>query len=209
MTRSIRRGRLAVPVIVTVALVAGALMFSSDHRRPSSVDSPETSHRSGDREEAVQAAIKGATAPQDWLYLSDDEIRHALDTITTPRSRERLADAAIEEVTVARASLATATGPVWWLVRPLAWQVESFDGTHATVSVWVVRILSARDVAAPQSSYATIEIDLEWSTKRWLIDDLTEARGPTPAAAPAEAAWGSRELDMALDGFTRVGEDGS
>lgn len=39
---------------------------------------------------------------------------------------------------MARDQLTGSQGPIWWLVRPLAWSVEHFSTTESRVSVWTI-----------------------------------------------------------------------
>jgi hypothetical protein len=107
---------------------------------------------------------------------------------------------------------------VWWLVRPLAWRVESFATDQARVAVWVVTILSAAEVAAPQAEYATITLDLAWvngdpgdddrdgdrQEGDWRVDAVRDTPGPTPMTGPHDQPWDSVPFDEALAGFTRM-----
>lgn len=203
------RRRLALIVGGTLmAIVVLVVTLGARSEGPSGHDQTETKGapaEMGERADAVTAALEVAPATQDWLYLADADVRAELDRIATTAAAPRLAQTAASSAAAARESLSGATGPVWWLVRPLAWRVEAFDGRHARVSVWEIQILAARDVAAPQSRYRTVEVDLEWSDGRWLLSDLAEADGPAATPAPGEEVWDSHTFDQALEGFTRVG----
>ena len=135
---------------------------------------------SDDEEGAVAAAVSYSTAAQRWLYFTDDEIRAAVDEIATPVAVPRMADDIVLEVSMARDQLGESSGRVWWLVRPLAWNVETFDGDQARVAVWVVTILSAAEVAAPQSEFLTVTVDLAWLDGDWRVDGVRDHLGPTP-----------------------------
>lgn len=204
-----RRVALLVGAFATFVAVLLTLRPSTEEaggRRP--MDAKGSPADRGERADAVTAALEAAPAAQDWLYLADTDIRAEIDRIATETAAPRLAHAAIVNAAAARESLQGAAGPVWWIIRPLAWRVETFDGHRATVSVWEIQILAARDVAAPQSRYRTLQIDLEWTEGRWLISDLNESNGPAATPAPGEEAWDSRTFDQALEGFTRVGVEG-
>ena len=153
---------------------------------------------------AVAAATVFATASQRWLYFTDDEIRAAVEQIATPAAAERLAEDVVAEVAVTRERLGASPGRVWWLARPLAWEVEVFDKDEARVSVWVVTVLSAAEVAAPQSEWMTVTVDLEWRTGDWHVDSVRDASGPTPMTGPNDRPWNAEPFDDALSGFTRV-----
>lgn len=157
-----------------------------------------------DEDGAVAAAVSYATAAQRWLYFSEDEIRSAVSEIATPIAAPRMADELVLDVSTAREQLATSPGRIWWLVRPLAWRVEHHDVDEARVSVWVVTILSASGVAAPQSEFSTITIDLAWVDGDWRVDGVRDTPGPTPINGPQDQPWDAEPFDDALDGFTRL-----
>ncbi|MEI2815855.1 MAG: hypothetical protein V9E99_05295 [Microthrixaceae bacterium] len=94
--------------------------------RPSKAVSQTTAGFARDENGAVAAAVAYATAPQRWLYLTDEEIAAAVTEIATPAAGPHLADEVVADVSAARERLVRSPGRVWWLVRPLAWRVESF-----------------------------------------------------------------------------------
>lgn len=153
---------------------------------------------------AVVAAVAFAAASQRWLYFTDDEIRDAVEQIATPAAAARMADDVVAEVSAARQQLGASSGRVWWLVRPLAWELESHDDREARVSVWVVTVLSAAEVAAPQSEWATVTLDLAWVDGGWRVDAIRDSPGPTPIIGPRDRAWDAVPFDDALRGFTRM-----
>lgn len=225
-------GRRRSPVVVIVvgavatAVVVGAVLMragepgSTEDRGPATgargvdpeVERNDASDRAatpgaGADTDPVDAAIAHVTASQEWLYFTDGELDAAIRSVTTPASADRLATEALAEVAIARDRLGGSSGRVWWIVRPLAWQVDHQAGDSARVSVWVVTILSAVDVAAPQSEFATVTVDVELVDGEWLVDDVLETPGPTPMTGPMDLAWDAVPFDDALDGFTRIGAD--
>jgi hypothetical protein len=153
---------------------------------------------------AVAAAVAFATASQRWLYFTDEEIAAAVAEIATPVAAPRLAEDVVADVSMARDQLGQSQGRVWWLVRPLAWRVEDFRYPEARVSVWTVTILSAAGVAAPQSEYVTVSLDLAWVDGDWRVDGVRDTPGPTPITGPQDQPWDAEPFDQALDGFTRI-----
>ena len=159
---------------------------------------------SNDEPGAVAAAVSYATAAQRWLYFSDAEIRAAVAEIATPVAAPRMADDLVLDVSMARDQLGASPGRVWWLVRPLAWRVENFDDDQARVAVWVVTILSAAEVAAPQSEFMTVTVDLAWVGDDWRVDGVRDHPGPTPMTGPQDQPWDALPFDETLAGFTRL-----
>ena len=226
--RSVRGSRPGVvaAAIVVLALVVGVFLLRGSIGAPSAFgrddSSPTAPGRStdasgasrdaasspvgvgSDQGSAVAAAVAYATASQRWLYLSDDAIRAAIAEIATPAAADGLADDVVADVSKARGELARASGPIWWFVRPLAWRVESFRDTEARVSVWIVAILSAAGVAAPQSEFLTVTLDLERVDGVWRVDDVRNTSGPTPITGPHDQPWDAEPFDDALDGFHRI-----
>ncbi len=157
-----------------------------------------------DEHGAVVAAVAFATASQRWLYFTDDEIRAAVEQIAAPSAAPRLTDDVVSEVSTARERLGASSGRVWWLVRPLAWEVEVRTDDEARVSVWVVTVLSAAEVASPQSEWMTVTLDLAWFDDDWRVDAVRDAPGPTPIIGPNDRPWDAEPFDNTLSGFTRM-----
>ena len=153
---------------------------------------------------AVAAAVAYATASQRWLYFTDDEIEAAVAEIATPVAAPRLAEDVVADVSMARDQLARAQGRIWWLVRPMAWRVEHLRDSEARVSVWTITVLSAAGVAAPQSEFLTVTLDLAWTDGDWRVDGIRDTPGPTPITGPQDQPWDAEPFDQALDGFTRI-----
>ena len=156
---------------------------------------------------ATEAAVEYATASQEWLYLSDEQIDSAVREIAVPSAADRLSEETVAELGVARDALAHSAGPVWWFVRPLAVRAELVEDERAEVSVWVVTVLSAADVAVPQADWVTLELDLVRAGERWLLESITDRPGPTPVSGVRDDPWQPEPFDAALIGFERIGTD--
>ncbi len=219
------RTRLALAAgAVAVVGVVGALLVTvhSSNRAETTVDAQphEPAHSGGtdgvveqiglatgfshDRDGASAAAVAYATAPQRWLYLTDQQITEAITAIATPDAAPRLTEDVVGDVRAARERLGETSGRVWWLVRPLAWHVDAQSTDRASVAVWVVTILSAEKVAAPQTDFATVTIDVAWVDNGWRVDEVREAPGPTPMTGLTDQPWDAGPFDQALAGFTRM-----
>lgn len=211
-----RRWPTVLAVIGAVALAAGVLLVraGSSASQPSASapeagPRPEPAHARSEATEqgAVDVALQLAAAPQRWLYLTDAELTTAVRGIASPLAADRLVADVTAEVALVRDALRASTGRIWWIVRPLAWRVEAFDSDRASVSVWTVSILSASDVALPQSDWFTSRFDLEWFAGRWLLAATSEEPGPTLQLGGRDKPWQPEPFDDALAGFTRVGEE--
>jgi hypothetical protein len=209
-----------VLTVVGGALVALALLWALT-LRPDPVDTDEpvpppvmTPAAPRDGQEATEegaraAALTFVEVSQRWLYLTDAEIERELAAITTPDSAELVIDETLADVRTARDPLSESSGRVWWVVRPLASDVEALTSTQARVAVWAVTVLSAADVAVPQADWVTVRVSLEFVDGRWLLDDITDEAGPTPRAGVRDEPWEPEPFDDALDGFDRVGAEAS
>lgn len=160
---------------------------------------------SHDEAGAVAAAEAYASAPQAWLYLSDEDVERSAAAVTVPTARDAVVDRLVEEAGLLREELRTASGTVWFVVAPLATRVESYSSGRAVVRVWLVRVLSADGVAVPQSGWQTVTFELAWHEGDWRIADVAEAEGPTPQLEAGLRPWSAGYLDEELAGFSRVG----
>jgi len=159
---------------------------------------------SRDRPSAAAAAVQFATAPQRWLYLTDEDVEAAVRAIAAPRRADELLASVVEDIRDAREGLSESSGPVWWIVRPLAVHVDDLSDDRATVDVWVVTVLSAREVAAPQAEWRTVGLDLAWTGDAWKVDAVSDTPGPTPMVGPGDRPWDAVPFDEALEGFERL-----
>lgn len=213
-----RRWPVVLAVIAAVALAAGALLMRTGPSAKASTDRPDARPASSHHDEAqsqsgptersaVDTALRLAAAPQQWLYLDDQQLAVAVRHVASPDAADRLVTEVSGEVSLVRDALRHSSGRIWWIVRPLAWRVVGIRDGHASVSVWTVSILSASDVAVPQSDWFTSRFDLEWINGRWLLRATRDERGPTPQLGGRDAAWQPEPFDDALAGFTRVGAE--
>lgn len=212
------RGRLVAAVAAgTVVVMAAAAVLTGRTNPPAGAESRPSAGalttkivRAAGRatapatDTARRAALDIVAASQRWLYLDDDQLSAAVRAVAAPSAAERLARQEVGEVSTARESLAKSPGRVWWIVHPLAWRVVSEGAEQAQVSVWTLTLLSAADVAIPQADWLTFTLDLSWSEGRWLLTDIGDEPGPTPASGLRDEPWQPEPFDEALAGFTRV-----
>ena len=203
--------------LLVIGVAAGGVLTRSPSRHQGMTPMPSESMGYGtvpgahlppaqDRTEsgARATAIALATASQDWLYLDDEQIDHAVRAIATASAAPSLSAETVAELRTARDGLAKSTGRVWWLVRPLASRVEQFDPTTARVVVWTVTILSAADVALPQADWMRVTVDLVWEGDAWRLQAVDDVPGPTPMTGTKDRPWQPEPFDEALGGFERV-----
>ena len=198
----------AVVVALAVGTVGGRAIAGdadrkSDTERGVAVAAPPTEPQP--EQHAVVVALRFVTGWQRWLYLDDAAIDAEVRSVTTPTSAPAIANEVLAEVRVAREALKGARGRVWWLVRPLASRVDAASDDRARVSVWVVSVLSASDVAVPQSDWSTVTVELERDAMAWRVSSTATFAGPTPAIGPEDGPWTPERLDEWLTGFERVG----
>lgn len=215
---------LATGVAVFVlGVLAGALVNSSgststdDAVPPTASDStpseeepgkPDSDGRLAGFDDALEeTAVEYATASQRWLYLTDEEIEAEIREIAVPSSSDGLVEKTVGELSVARDGLMRSAGRVWWFVRPLAVKSASVTDSRAEVSVWVVTVLSAADVAVPQADWTTLDLVLVRGDDRWLLESIDDEPGPTPISGVRDEPWEPEPFDDALDGFERIGSD--
>lgn len=196
---------IAAAVVVMVLVIARSCS-TSPSGEPSAPprDEPQGAERTPDERSAAAAGVEYATGPQQWLYLTDEEVEAAVRALAAPDRADDLADAVVEDIRDAREGLSGSSGPVWWIVRPLAVHVEDLSEDRATVKVWVVTVLSARDVAAPQAEWRTISLNLVWADDAWKVDAIRDTPGPTPMIGPGDRPWDAVPFDDALESFERL-----
>lgn len=160
---------------------------------------------SHDEAGAAAAGLSYAAAPQSWLYISDREIAEGVAAVTIADAREEITADVSQQVGLLRDELTNASGPVWFVVAPLAHRVEDYTGDRAVVRVWVVRVLSAEGVAMPQAGWQTVTLHLRWHGGDWKIASIDEEDGPTPQLETGLEPWAADYLAERLEGFSRVG----
>lgn len=198
--------------LVTSTVVRGD-SAPEDANAPAETGAPTDTRRDVDEagrgpepKSAVEAGVEYATASQNWLYLTDEQIDAAIREIALPSAADRLSEETVSELSVAREALKSSAGPVWWFVRPLAVHAEVGE-TRADVSVWVVTVLSAADVAVPQADWMTLDLALVRDGDRWLLESIADTVGPTPMSGVRDEPWQPEPFDEALIGFERVGSE--
>lgn len=204
--------------LIALGLAASGVLARSPTRDPSSsspaaLDAPHpiSSPAPGqDRTEqgARTTAIVLATASQDWLYMTDEQIDRSVRAIASASAGPSLSRETVADLRIARDALAKSPGRVWWLVRPLASRMERFDPTAARVVVWTVTVLSAAEVALPQADWVRVTVDLVWAEDSWRLAAINDVPGPTPMTGTKDRPWQPEPFDDALKGFERASSEG-
>ncbi len=190
--------------------IGGAWPERAIDRQPVSAQAPErpvgtTGEHQATEDGARAAAIAFATASQDWLYLSDEQVDRSVRAVAAQAAADALSRETVAELRAARDALRRSPGRVWWLVRPLASRVERFEPASARVVVWTVTVLSAADVAMPQAEWMRVAVELVWEQEAWRVQSVVEVPGPTPTTGNKDRPWQPEPFDTALDGFQRAG----
>jgi hypothetical protein len=202
---------MAATAVATVLVLAGAVLTrTGNHETPDPAPTEATPPPVLDETPApppagpVASAVAAVSASQDWLYLTDDQIRAAVVDISTGAAGPALAEQTVSEIATARADLELSRGPVWWIVHPLATHLVEGELTAAQVEVWAVTVLSAVDIAAPQAEWMTFTVDLAFEDDEWRVEGLRDRPGPSPALGPHDQPWDAAPFAVGLDGFERL-----
>lgn len=70
---------------------------------------------------------------------------------------------------------------------PLAFRLDTFNGSRAVVSVWHLDTAASSTLDLMTSSYATTTYELRWIRGTWRIERAASTPGPTPPTAGASA----------------------
>lgn len=217
---STRRRRLVLAGVVLACVATGAVLArigdagGDPPGPPPTAGVPATSQPSRpgdgapdaerDDEGAARSAVRFASLSQGWLYETDEAVRSGVLAIATPLAGPALADLTVADVAAARAELGESPGPVWWVVHPLATRVVASTPSAAEVEVWVVTVLAAVGVAAPQAEWLTVTLDLAWTDGGWRVESIRDRPGPSPMLGPRDQPWDAAPFATGLDGFTRL-----
>lgn len=204
-----RRALAATAVAIVVVLGAAVLARTSNQAAPTPTRTESAPPVVLDETPAapdgpITSAVAAVSASQDWLYLTDDQIRSAVLAISTDAAGPVLAEQTVSEIAAARADLELSPGPVWWIVHPLATRILDEDDTSARLEVWTVTVLSAVEIAAPQAEWMTVTVDLAREDGRWRVEGLRDRPGPSPALGPHDQPWDAAPFAIGLEGFERL-----
>ena len=92
--------------------------------------------------------------------------------------------------------------PVALLVVPVSYQVDAYDGDHATVSVWWVWVVGQQGAMAPIQAWITSVVTLDWQGD-WRISDFNSGNAPVPQET--QTASRSTDLPEQMHGYREYG----
>jgi hypothetical protein len=218
-----RRGALAVALaMVFLAGMAARGLVTSSRRPAESTPSAVVARGAGptrveagmpvgyaDTGDGAHAAALAFTTvvPHRALYLSRDQVVAAINVLAANGAQSTLTAQVLADFDQAQPRLATTTGITWWAVTAVAIRTDAYTPERARFSVWVVRLLSKQGVVAPQSSWATVVIELVWERDDWRIWSQTSTPGPTPTLDASDAPATAAGLDARLEGFALIDSD--
>lgn len=107
-----------------------------------------------------------------------------------------------------RLSVATGTGPLWWVVSPLAIRMDGYNDDEARASVWMSVMVSRAGALDPRTFQVTQALRLRWERDDWKIDSSTYTPGPYVTGSDTSGRVTAAELDRRLAGYSLIGVDG-
>jgi len=156
---------------------------------------------------AVDAATNYQLLLAGPLLTTPSKYRAAEQVIYAPAARDRLLTEAEQTLAAFQdqthlLSNASKGVPVALLAVPVSYQVELYDGDHATVSLWWVWVLGQQGAMAPIQEWTTSVIALDWQGD-WRIEDFN--LGNTPVPAETQAPSSSTDLPEQMRGYQEYG----
>ena len=95
--------------------------------------------------------------------------------------------------------------PVALLSVPISYQVDSYDGDHATVSLWWVWVVGQQGAMAPIQVWLTSIVTLDWLGD-WRIEDINSGDAPVPQET--QTASQSKDLPEQMHSYQEFGHVG-
>ena len=133
--------------------------------------------------------------------------REAEREIFAPATRDRLM-ATTEQVlaelqeTTQLLSNASKGVPVALIAVPISYHLDSYDGDHATVSLWWVWVVGQQGAMAPIQAWVSSVVTLDWLGD-WRVESVDSASTPVPALT--QTATESKDLPEQMHGFREYG----
>jgi hypothetical protein len=154
---------------------------------------------------AVDAATNYTVALNGQTILHLDQVRAAEAVMATPGYRAQL----LAEGDRSQRALDSSFGlsynashgiPVVIRLIPIAFHVDSYDGSHAGVSIWAVWILAEGGILIAQQHWLTATVLLEWSGGDWKVAGASQRAGPVPSP-PQGGTDATSQLPPQLTGY--------
>ncbi len=135
---------------------------------------------------AVDAATNYLVALNSPVVLHPELVRAAEAAMAAPSYRDQMiaeGDQNLRAMNSSYGVAANAAMGVQVVLRyvPIAFQVDSYDGQHAAVSVWAVWLLAESGILPPQQHWLTSTMLLEWIGGDWKVTAAGSRPGPVPS----------------------------
>jgi hypothetical protein len=159
---------------------------------------------------AVDAATNYQRLLAGPLLAAPPKYRAAERAVYAAAARDRLMAAAEQSLVALQdqtqlLSNASKGVPVALIAVPVSYQVELYDGDHATVSLWWVWVFGQQGAMAPVEEWITSIVTLDWEGD-WRIEDYGAASAPVPQAT--QTASQSTDLPEQMHGDREYGHAG-
>jgi hypothetical protein len=156
---------------------------------------------------AVDAATNYQLLLAGPLLATPTRYRAAEQVIYAPAARDRLMAAAEQSLAGLQDQTQLLTNaskgvPVALIAVPVSYQVNSYEGDHATVSLWWVWVVGQQGAMAPIQAWITSIVTLDWLGD-WRIEDVNTGNAPVPQET--QTASQSRDLPDQMHGYQEYG----
>jgi hypothetical protein len=156
---------------------------------------------------AVDAATNYQLLLAGPLVTSPSKYREAERVIYTPAARDKLMAEAEQGLAGLQdqtqiLSNASKGVPVALLSVPISYHLDSYDGDHATVSLWWVWVVGQQGAMAPFQLWLTSVVSLTWLGD-WRVEDINSANTPVPLLA--QTTTDSKDLPEQMHGYREYG----
>jgi hypothetical protein len=222
---STRNLRIAAGILAALLLVAtGVMAGRSSAARSASGSTTVASHVPGSpgasqlvagapvgyahsRAGAVDAATNYQLLLAGMLLTTPPKYREAERVIYAPAARDKLMAEAEQGLTGLQdqtqiLSNASKGVPVAVIGVPITYHLDSYDGDHATVSLWWVWVVGQQGAMAPFQLWLTSVVNLTWLGD-WRVEDINSANTPVPLLA--QTTTDSKDLPEQMHGYQEYG----
>lgn len=153
---------------------------------------------------AATAASAAITAFELSVVLDAARLEATIATVAAHGYREQLLATYRQGAAAFREKLGIGSTPepvVFVRTSPIAYRVEEYSASEATVSVWTVGVLGSGATVTPQQTWSTQRVALRWEDGGWKVAGFDRQSGPTPPLASAESADSPTTLFSAIPSF--------